>query len=314
MTGGFGVNYISRTAGAALLLLTAQHADAQDNQFSHQRMPDHEVFQYQWQDYAQQSLLLTLQVSPEFSTIVSADPKMSIRADQLGPLIFNEVTTLAKRLSDANYAFTVIQESTGINVQGEGRDEAELQRRLNALEQAQQQVVSRVKANTYLWISDEAEVNFNYQQMVHDALPLIKPVVRSWPQRYPVPRDQVNSYLSFLQAIPYDALEQSTDFGVLTPAAMLAENRGDCESKQVALATFLKSTYPGMGVILIGTGDHMLLGAEMTPQAGDNLYPYKGRTFVLMDATGPARTPAGLVNESSRARMSTDPSSIFEII
>lgn len=313
MTGGFGVNYISRTLCAALFLLSAQHADAQDNQFSHLRTPDHEIFQYQWQDYAQRSLLLTLQASPEFSANVTADPKMSIRADQLGELMFNEMTALAKRLSDANYTFTVIQEATGINVQAQGRDEGELQRRLNTLDQAQKKLVSHLKANTYLWISD-AEVNFNYQQMVHDAMPLIKPVIQRWPQHYSAARDQVNSYLSFLQAIPYDSLEKSTDFGVLTPAAMLAQNRGDCESKQVALATFLKIAYPGMGVILIGTGDHMLLGAEMQPQAGDSLYPYKGRNFILMDATGPARTPVGLVNKSSRALMSTDPSSIFEII
>ncbi|AYG48387.1 hypothetical protein DV532_29565 (plasmid) [Pseudomonas sp. Leaf58] len=308
------MNYISKAAGAALILLLAQHTNAQDNQFSHQRTPGHETFRYQWQDYAQQPLLLELQVTPEFSTIVTKDPKMSIRADQLGLLIFNEITALATRLSDANYAFTVTQEAAGINVQAQGQDSGELQRRLNALEQAQQHLVSRIKANTYLWISDDAEVSFNYQQMVHDALPLIKPVVQSWPRRYPAPRDQVNSYLSFLQAIPYDSLQQSTDFGVLTPAAMLAENRGDCETKQVALATFLKSTYPSMGIILIGTGDHMLLGAEMAPQAGDIVYPYKGRRFVLMDATGPARTPAGLVNDASRAHMSTDPSSIFEII
>lgn len=293
------------------MCLSAPWASA--NQFIHQTVNSYEVYRYDWLDYSQHPVALQMALSSDFVSSVGDDPKMRIHEDQIGPLILRKVEEAARQLSDSNYSLEVKQDSGGINVMGTGVDQVELQRRLNEIHAVQAQVISVLRSSTYLWVSDENEVSFNYQQMIADSLPTLKPLIDTWPVQSIDLRGQFNSYLGFLQAIPYNSLEESTDFGVLTPAAMLTQNRGDCETKQVALAAFIKSGHPQLGVILVGTGNHMILGALIAAEPGDSVFRYKGRDYVLMDATGPARSPVGAVDSESRGHLSNEDSEVFEI-
>lgn len=307
------MNFAIRHLIAAPVFMMLISAYAQANQFQHQTAAGYDIFRFEWLDYSQKPMALELGFRSEFTQHVINDPKMQVHADQVGQEIFNTVKRHALSLSDDHYSLEVNQEPDGINVSGTGVNQSELERRLGIVQGAQEQVINDLRANSYLWISDEGDISFNYQRMVHDALPMMSQILRNWPQQLSDQRHAANSFLSFLQAIPYDSLEKSTDFGVLTPAAMLALQRGDCETKQVALATFLKSKFPGLSVILVGTGNHMLLGALIEPQGGDSLYRYKGHDYVLMDATGPARAPAGRIDKNSRDHLTNEFASVFEI-
>lgn len=307
------MNFAIRHLIVAPVFMMLISAHAQANQFQHQTAAGYDFFRFDWLDYSQKPMALELGFRSEFTQHVINDPKMQVHADQVGQEIFNTVKRHALSLSDDHYSLEVNQEPDGINVSGTGVNQSELERRLGIVQGAQEQVINDLRANSYLWISDEGDISFNYQRMVHDALPMVSQILLNWPQQLSDQRHAANSFLSFLQAIPYDSLEKSTDFGVLTPAAMLALQRGDCETKQVALASFLKSKFPSLSVILVGTGNHMLLGALINPQGGDSLYRYKGHDYVLMDATGPARAPAGRIDKNSRDHLTHEFASVFEI-
>lgn len=285
----------------------------QAEQFVHQHSGALEVFRYEWINFDRSHQMLEMALPSAFVKGLVDDPKMRVKQNEIAALIYQRVSQAASRLSDEDYALTVKQEETGLNVHGTGVDAIELQRRLTMLQDTQTSVIDHLRNDTYLWVSKKDGVSFNYNQMVSDYLPTIKSLIDQWPEHSGVLRERLNSYLSFLQAIPYDALERKTDFGVLTPPALLTQNRGDCESKQVALATFIRSTNPDLKLILVGSGDHMILGAGIAPEPGDALFNYEGVSYVLMDATGPAREPVGALDGESRGRLNHDTAEVFPI-
>lgn len=110
-------------------------------------------------------------------------------------------------------------------------------------------------------------------------------------------RARVGLSLSFFQAIPYARLEdkarQGGDF--LPAPALLAENRGDCDSKAVALAAVLRSFVPGRKMAMVLMPGHAALGVDITPRAGDQTIRDHEQRYVVLEAAGPAMLPVGRV-------------------
>jgi hypothetical protein len=285
----------------------------QAEQFVHQQSGALEVFRYEWINFDRTPQALEIALPSAFVSGLVDDPKMRVKQDEVAALIYQRVSQAAARLSDEGYVLTVKQEAAGLNVHGKGVDATELQRRLALLRDTQSSVVEQLRTESYLWVSEKDGISFNYNQMVIDYLPTIKSLVDQWPEHSGIFRERLNSYLSFLQTIPYDPLQRKTDFGVLTPPALLTQNRGDCETKQVALATFIRSTHPDLKLILVGSGDHMILGAGIAPEPGDALFQYEGVGYVLMDATGPGREPVGALDGESRGRLNHGVAEVFPI-
>lgn len=100
---------------------------------------------------------------------------------------------------------------------------------------------------------------------------------------------RINDRLAFLQSIQYDDL-LNNDFELMTPIRMLAEGRGDCESKQVFLAGMLKQMYPGRSVqlIVLPNKEHIVTAFEMPELPAELTIDKDGRRFLIMDATGPS--------------------------
>ena len=84
-------------------------------------------------------------------------------------------------------------------------------------------------------------------------------------------RARVALALGFFQEIPYATLEdkqrQGGDF--LPAPALLAQNRGDCDSKAVALAAVLRTFTRFRKLAVVTMPDHAILVVEMPAQAGD---------------------------------------------
>jgi hypothetical protein len=116
--------------------------------------------------------------------------------------------------------------------------------------------------------------------------------------------ERINDRLAFLQSIPYDDMTHS-DFDLNTPIRMLAERRGDCESKQVFMAGLLRRLFPDRVVQLVTLPDraHILLALEMPELPTSWTFPKDGRRYLIMDATGPGVSP---VENSANLRISFD--------
>ena len=114
----------------------------------------------------------------------------------------------------------------------------------------------------------------------------------------------INDRLAFLQSIPYDDMTKS-DFDLNTPIRMMAEHRGDCESKQVFMAGLLRKLFPNRMIQLVTLPDrsHILLALEMPELPAKATYAKDGRRYVILDATGPGLSP---VENSADTRIAFD--------
>jgi len=110
-------------------------------------------------------------------------------------------------------------------------------------------------------------------------------------------RGRVQLALSFFQAIPYatldDAQRQGGDF--LPASALLAENRGDCDSKAVALAAVLRTFTRFRKLAVVTMPGHAILGVEMPAEPGDATIRQGGRSYVALETAGPSILPVGRV-------------------
>jgi hypothetical protein len=110
-------------------------------------------------------------------------------------------------------------------------------------------------------------------------------------------RARVALALGFFQEIPYALLEdkqrQGGDF--LPGPALLAQNRGDCDSKSVALAAVLRTFTRFRKLAVVTMPDHAILGVEMPAEPGDTTIRQGGRQYVALEPAGPSLAPIGRV-------------------
>lgn len=110
-------------------------------------------------------------------------------------------------------------------------------------------------------------------------------------------RARIATALGFFQEIPYVVLEDKARRGgdFLPAPALLAQNRGDCDSKAVALAAVLRSYTPWRKLAVVTMPDHAILAADLPAQPGDVTVRSQGRQYVTLEAAGPAINPVGRV-------------------
>ncbi|TXL73661.1 hypothetical protein FHP25_19810 [Vineibacter terrae] len=108
--------------------------------------------------------------------------------------------------------------------------------------------------------------------------------------------------LSFVQAIPYDDLISPLTTGGIEfapPPAMFKLNRGDCDSKTVALAAILRTLTPARRLLFVVLPQHVALAVDLPPQEGDVTIAHGGHPWVMLEPTGPAVVPPGQIAPST---------------
>jgi hypothetical protein len=110
-------------------------------------------------------------------------------------------------------------------------------------------------------------------------------------------RARVALALAFLQEVPYATLEDKERRGgdFLPAPAMLAQNRGDCDSKAVALAAILKTYAPWRKMVMVTMPEHAILAVDLPGEQGDWTVRAQGRQYVALEVAGPAMAPLGQV-------------------
>lgn len=111
-------------------------------------------------------------------------------------------------------------------------------------------------------------------------------------------RSRIALALAFFQQIPYVALgdgdARGNDF--LPGPALLAQNRGDCDSKAVALAAVLRTYTPWRKLAVITMPGHATLGVDLPALAGEQTVRAQARQYVIMDVAGPYLSQIGNVD------------------
>lgn len=111
-------------------------------------------------------------------------------------------------------------------------------------------------------------------------------------------RSRVALALSYFQAVPYDELSdrvRNGGYDYAPPPTLTDLNRGDCDSKSVALACVLRAVTPGRLSAMALMPGHAILGVDLPWREGDAWVRREGRVFIGLEAAGPAMAPVGRV-------------------
>lgn len=110
-------------------------------------------------------------------------------------------------------------------------------------------------------------------------------------------RARIALALAFFQEVPYAVLEDKERRGgdFLPAAALLAQNRGDCDSKAVALAAVLRTYAPWRKLVVVTMPEHAILAVDLPAEPGDWTIRGQARQYVALEAAGPAMAPIGRV-------------------
>lgn len=111
-------------------------------------------------------------------------------------------------------------------------------------------------------------------------------------------RARINWLLGWLQTIPYNTLQNRTTSngaGFQTPYGLFLGNKGDCDTKSVALAALLRGLYPTLKLAMIYTPGHAFIGVGLPQGPHDFALNLKGTVYVLAEPTGPRQLALGEV-------------------
>ena len=126
----------------------------------------------------------------------------------------------------------------------------------------------------------------------------------------------MNYALNFLQNIPYDQLVSrytSNGAGFQTPYGLLYNNRGDCDTKSVALAAILRNLFPELRIVMVYVPEHAFVGVHFKPGKKDYALQLGGQPFVLAEPTGPSLAPLGRLDDRALSYLDSGKFSYQEV-
>jgi hypothetical protein len=101
--------------------------------------------------------------------------------------------------------------------------------------------------------------------------------------------------LAFFQELKYerppDKVGARDILGLWVPAEVLADGKGDCDSKSLAFAAMWRQRASRVIVILVP--EHALIGVEGKPGPGESFVRVGNRYYVLCEVAGPGKLPPG---------------------
>lgn len=259
-------------------------------------------YRIRWLDHAQQERDITFPVPTTeieagariFRQFSMDDMRQRIEAAMRETASKWTSTTLVidKRTQANPNALTISYQLRGSS--GEGLVEA--RRQIDATIDA-----ARVRyASGYLRRIDGQILSVDYQAAARRYVAVMTPLARALAQAAGGldERGRVALALSLFQAIPYDELSDrvrngGTDFA--PPPVLFEINRGDCDSKSLALGCVLRALVPSRAVAMATMPGHAILAVDVPAVSGDAWMRGGGRVYVAMEAAGPAMAPPGRV-------------------
>ena len=126
-----------------------------------------------------------------------------------------------------------------------------------------------------------------------EALEPLTALFRDYAKEHKLKSDKLAKLIiSFVQQVRYD-IPDEYPFGVLGPANVVAEKRGDCDSK--ALLAYLLLKEFGIDVVIVSSSahKHAMIGVGM-PALGKNKFSYGGHDYAYVELTA-MDSPIGFI-------------------
>ncbi len=283
------------------LLALASGAEAQQLDFKRISRSGDELLSYRWRDYLRQehsvSFTLTRQAIRD-----AEDSFAQFSLQDMWQVIERNLRDEVARFGNGAH-IDIRRTADGVRwtVQARPEDLDQLNRRIDArLHKSQHDYLARHLRH----MVGEHRIIVDFAAATSALQVPLRAVARALGDMRDAPsedRGRVQLALSFFQEIPYALLDdkqrQGGDF--LPAPALLAEDRGDCDSKAVALAAVLRNFTRFRKLAVVTMPGHAILGVEMPAEPGDTTIRQGGRLYVALEAAGPAILPVGKVGPTT---------------
>lgn len=280
-----------------VLMAFASGARAQQLDFKRVSHSGDELLSYRWRDYLRQehsvAFTLTRQAIRE-----AEDSFTQYSLQDMWQVVERDLRDEVVRFGNGA-RITIRRTADGVHWTVESRPQD--------LDQLTKKVEARLRKSQHDYLArhlrrmvDERRIVVDFSAATNAQQGPLRAVARALGDMPGLPsedRGRVQLALSFFQEIPYaildDAQRQGGDF--LPASALLAENRGDCDSKAVALAAVLRSFTRFRKLAVVTMPGHAILGVEMPAEPGDATVRQGGRLYVALETAGPSILPVGRV-------------------
>ena len=292
-----------------LLLVFSATNHAEQLAFSKHKQSSTLDFSYQWQDSFQQTQSLA------FNLPLNQPGQQSHKrfvANSAQQYVYIELNKAARQIDPKEARITIKRRTqNNIEVQVNSRSEQMLKKWQAAMQQSEKDAFNRYLHDNYYsrftsYLGQEAIKPDHIRYISENKLPLL-PVAQAIYDTLPVnteSRAYVNLLLSWVQSIPYNALENrltSNGAGYLPPLGVITNNQGDCDSKSVLMASLIRSLLPDVPMVMIYLPQHALLGISMPFRTNEPTFEFEGISYLLMEPTGPAVMPLGQIAAKSQS-------------
>ena len=155
-------------------------------------------------------------------------------------------------------------------------------------------------------VAEGRKVFIDYGRIVSYYAPILRPVAQALASASNGAgvNGRLALALALLQTIPYDALETrdvESGFDFVTPPTLFDTNKGDCDSKAVALAAILRTLIGNARLVMVLLPQHAVLGIDLPAKGSDATISHDGRQYLLLEPAGPAPFPPGKLFPASAA-------------
>jgi hypothetical protein len=231
-----------------------------------------------------------------------------------------EARGLPAKLNLGNASIDVSRNMGGYDVRAKGVDAPGMEKIATDLRTARNQAMDDYVTSKFYSKIDDIHIMPDHKRIakryVGAMAPLATALQNSFTARSNDPRDLINYTMHFWQSIPYDELENrytSNGAGFETPYGILAGNKGDCDSKSVALAATLRAMYPSLRLTMVYVPDHAFVGIGLPQGPHDYALKLGDGVYVLADPTGPSFMNLGQVADHALHALNSGQFSYQEI-
>lgn len=204
--------------------------------------------------------------------------------------IARRLQVVADRIGKKVNAQILVSEDGGqftLNMKGPDVSAEAFQSVFDHLQVEQSNIINEYLKERYYQVElgkDAILIRPDYQSLVKRYKPIGQIIGRSL--KATGPKDQrglVSHALEFIQSIPYERFaNDGADFQ--TPIGLFTDNKGDCDTKAVALGSILDSW--GINYVFLLMPEHLFMGIELPKRSGERSFSYAGRSYILAEPAG----------------------------
>lgn len=262
-------------------------------------------FTYQWYDAFKKPQKLNFSLN--INDVNQAKKEFQAFDNKKGnALAYEAVQNYIKPYNTNGREVRLVRKYGGFDVEGKGYGSADFAAIQRNIQRVQKEAYDTYISTSYYTYLDDKTIMPDHKRIAKRYVRAMAPVaaaIRAQTQGKS-PREVINYTLAFLQNIPYDQLQSrytSNGAGFQTPYALLETNRGDCDTKAVAMAAIMRNLFPRVRMIMVYVPKHAFIGFAFKPGAGDKTLKAGATTYVLADPTGPSIVPIGVADSQSLA-------------